>query len=126
MSERSFWQDDAELIERAAQHGWPGKQVLADGFTQKTFRREDTDIALADASDFSTGTTRLPGGVVSFAANETEQIINIDVSQDKKFEPDEIFRVILSEASSNDSTGTEISATAHNSRRHQPLIVRDR
>ena len=70
-----------------------------------------TDIALADSSDFSTGTTRLPGGVVSFAANETEQTINIDVSQDKRFEPDEIFRVILSEASSNDSTGTEISAS---------------
>ena len=70
-----------------------------------------TDIALADASDFSTQTTRLPGGVVSFAADETEQTISVGVSQDKKFEPDETFRVILSEASSEDSTGTEISAS---------------
>ena len=41
---------------------------------------------------------RLPGGVVSFAADETEKTISVGVSQDKKFEPDETFRVILSEA----------------------------
>ena len=69
-----------------------------------------TEKALVDASDFSAESTRLPGGVVSFAANETVQTVNIGISQDKKYESDEMFRVVLSEANSNNSTSTEISA----------------
>ena len=69
-----------------------------------------TQKALVDASDFSAESTRLPGGVVSFAENETVQTVNIGISQDKKYESDEMFRVVLSEANSNNSTSTEISA----------------
>ena len=50
----------------------------------------------ADAADFAGGV--LPSGQVTFAAGETEATIQIDVSSDLDFEPDENFNVVIDSA----------------------------
>lgn len=57
----------------------------------------------ANLSDFG-GT--LPGGTLSFAANEMSQVITIDVSGDTVAEADETFTVTLSNATGGASVGT--------------------
>ncbi|MFL2506120.1 MAG: tandem-95 repeat protein [Parasynechococcus sp.] len=69
-----------------------------------------TTVALADASDFSPEATQLPGGVVNFAENQTDQTIIVNISQDKTYEANEIFRLALSEASTANGSPSEIPA----------------
>ncbi|WP_375781795.1 Calx-beta domain-containing protein, partial [Microcystis aeruginosa] len=60
----------------------------------------------ANATDFVGGT--LPSGTVSFAANETSQIITVNVSGDTTVETNEEFTVTLS----NPTNATITTATA--------------
>ena len=69
-----------------------------------------TTVALADASDFSPEATQLPGGVVNFTENQTDQTIVVNISQDKTYESNEIFRLALSEASTTSGSPSEIPA----------------
>jgi predicted extracellular nuclease len=61
----------------------------------------------ADAADFG-GT--LPSGTVNFAANETSQVVTVDVSGDTDSEPNENFTVTLS----NPSGGATITTATAN------------
>jgi hypothetical protein len=65
-----------------------------------------TGVNPANAADFG-GT--LANGTVSLAPNESSKVLTIDVSGDMTVEPDESFRVTLSNPNPNGSSGVELT-----------------
>ena len=111
--------DDLALAIAAVQANRLEGNTGSTPFTFKVTRLGLTDVAVevsyavsgqgvdaAQPADFANGT--FPSGTIQFATNETEQVLTIQVATDEVLEPDEAFRVTLT----NPSAGTVATGTA--------------